>query len=102
MTAPADLDLLPAEAAGVDLWGDVVGQPAAVAQLRAAARAPVHAYLLVGPRGSGKRALARAFAAALLSSGRSGEDAVRHAELALAEAHPDLEVVRAERGVAVR
>jgi DNA polymerase III subunit delta' len=93
VTAPADLDLLPAEAAGVELWGGVVGQPAAVAQLRAAARAPVHAYLLVGPRGSGKRALARAFAAALLSSGRSGEDAVRHAELALAEAHPDLEVV---------
>jgi DNA polymerase-3 subunit delta' len=53
----------------------------------------VHAYLLVGPRGSGKRALARAFAAALLSAGRDGADAVRHAELALAEAHPDLTVV---------
>ena len=51
VTAPVDLDLLPAEAAGVDLWGDVVGQPAAVAELRAAARAPVHAYLLVGPAG---------------------------------------------------
>ena len=53
MTAPVVLDPLPAEAAGVDLWRDVVGQPAAVAELRAAARGPVHAYLLVGPRGSG-------------------------------------------------
>jgi DNA polymerase-3 subunit delta' len=93
VTAPVELDPLPAEAAGVDLWAGVVGQPSAVAELRSAARAPVHAYLLVGPRGSGKRALARAFAAALLSSGRSGDDAVRHAELALAEAHPDLLVV---------
>jgi DNA polymerase-3 subunit delta' len=84
---------LPAEAAGVDLWSGVVGQPAAVAELRSAVAAPVHAYLLVGPRGSGKRALARAFAAALLSSGRQGDDAVRHAELALAEAHADLLVV---------
>lgn len=89
----AELPPLPAEAAGVDLWGDVVGQPAAVAELRAAVPSPVHAYLLVGPRGSGKRALARAFAAALLSSGSTGEDAVRHARLALAEAHPDLLVV---------
>jgi DNA polymerase-3 subunit delta' len=84
---------LPAEAAGVDLWGEVVGQEGAVAELRAAVAAPVHAYLLVGPRGSGKRALARAFAAALLSSGHEGAEAVRHARLALAEAHPDLTVV---------
>jgi DNA polymerase-3 subunit delta' len=93
VTAPAELDPLPAEAAGVDLWGSVVGQPAAVAELRAAVRSPVHAYLLVGPRGSGKRALARAFAAALLSDRHTGEEAARQATLALAEAHPDLEVV---------
>ena len=77
-----------------------MGQPAAVAELRAAARQPVHAYLLVGPRGSGKRALARAFAAALLSAGHTGADAVRHAELALAEAHPDLLVVE-RRGASI-
>ena len=93
MTAPAELAPLPAEEAGVDLWADVVGQPAAMAEVRAAVRAPVHAYLLVGPRGSGKRALARAFAAALLSADRAGEDAARHARLALEEAHPDLTVV---------
>jgi len=93
VTAPAEPDLLPAEAEGIDLWAEVVGQPVAVAELRAAARSPVHAYLLVGPRGSGKRALARAFAAALLSDGRAGGDAVRHARLALDESHPDLTVI---------
>ncbi len=76
----------------VDLWRDVVGQDAAVAELRAAVATPVHAYLLVGPRGSGKRALARAFAAASAVRDRVGEDARRHVELALAEAHPDLTV----------
>ena len=45
---------------------DVVGQDAASAQLRAAAVAPVHAYLFVGPAGVGKRTAARSFAAALL------------------------------------
>lgn len=89
----AQLAPLPAEAAGVDLWGDVVGQSGAVRELRSSVAAPVHAYLLVGPRGSGKRALARAFAAALLSSGHEGVEAVRHAELALAETHPDLLVI---------
>ena len=78
--------------ATVDLWRDVVGQDGAVAELRAAVATPVHAYLFVGPRGSGKRALARAFAAALLSRDRTGDDARRHVELALAEAHPDLTV----------
>jgi len=77
----------------LDLWADVVGQDRAVADLQAAARAPVHAYVLVGPRGSGKRALARAFAAALLSEGSSGDDRDRHIRLALAEQHPDLIVV---------
>ena len=75
----------------IDVWAGVVGQPHAVAELRAAAREPVHAYLLVGPRGSGKRSLARAFAAALLSDGRP--DAARDAQLALSEEHPDLVVV---------
>ena len=79
--------------AATDVWAGVIGQDQAVAQLTAAAVHPVHAYLLVGPAGSGKRAAARAFAALLLSSGSSGEDAERHKRLALAEAHPDLHVV---------
>ena len=44
----------------------VSGQDRAVAALAAAARSPVHAYLLLGPPGAGKRDTAVAFAAALL------------------------------------
>jgi DNA polymerase-3 subunit delta' len=79
-----------------DPWADVVGQPGAVRQLVAAAREPVHAHLLVGPPGSGKRALARAFAASLLAAGSTGEDRARHVRLARAEQHPDLRVVEPE------
>lgn len=85
---------VPASSA-LDVWGDVVGQPFAIAQLTAAAKAPVHSYLLVGPSGSGKRAAARAFAALLLSADSTGEDAERHVRLALAETHPDLQVFEA-------
>ena len=56
-SAPATLD---------DLWEEVIGQPELVDALRAAAESPVHAYLLVGPEGSGRRAAAAAFAAELL------------------------------------
>ncbi len=78
MTATAELDL----------WADVVGQDAAVGLLRALAERPVHAYLLVGPHGSGKRATARAFAATLLAQVSSDPD--RAARLALGGRHPDL------------
>ena len=79
----------------IDAWTDVVGQDRAVAQLKAAVAAPVHAYLFVGPAGSGRRAAARAFAAELFAHG-AGDDvdaADRHRRLALAEQHPDLAVV---------
>jgi DNA polymerase-3 subunit delta' len=49
---------------------------------------PSHAYLFYGPGGSGKRAIAREFAAALLSAGEADE-ASAHAR-ALAGTHPDL------------
>lgn len=74
-------------------WDDVVGQDRAVAQLQAAVRSPLHAYLLLGPRGAGKRAAARAFAADLLAAGASDDDAERHRRLALAEQHPDLVII---------
>jgi DNA polymerase III subunit delta' len=48
------------------LYADVPGQPRAVAALSAAASRPVHAYLLVGPPGTGKLAAATRFAASLL------------------------------------
>jgi DNA polymerase-3 subunit delta' len=90
VTTIAEYAPLPAEQAGIDLWGDVVGQSEALAQLRAAVDAPVHAYLFVGPRGSGKRALARAFAAALVSDAHTGDDAARQARMALARNHSDV------------
>lgn len=78
-----------------DVFARVVGQERAVAHLRAAVRAPVHAYLLVGPPGTGKRSAARALAAALLCPrGGCGECDV--CVRALAEVHPDLLVVERE------
>ncbi len=52
----------------MNVWDDVVGQPAAVAELSAAAQDPAsmtHAWLFTGPPGSGRSVAARAFAAAL-------------------------------------
>ncbi len=89
-------------AAGVasapDLWADVVGQDDAVAQLRSAASAPVHAYLLRGPSGSGTRAAARAFAGDLLADGLDEAGAARARHLVASEQHPALFVV--DRGAA--
>jgi DNA polymerase-3 subunit delta' len=92
MAAPgaAEAAVVPA---GLDVWHGIVGQDLAIRQLEAAAREPVHAYLLVGPPGAGKRELARGFAALLLSAGSTGPDAERHVRLALGEQHPDLRVV---------
>jgi DNA polymerase-3 subunit delta' len=77
----------------VSPWTDVVGQDEAVRQLEASAMAPVHAYLLLGPSGGGKRGLARGFAGRLLAEGSTGADADRHVRLALSEQHPDLRMV---------
>ena len=49
---------------------------------------PSHAYLFHGPAGTGKRALARAFAAALLEQGARSPDTV--AERVMRDSHPDL------------
>ncbi len=90
------------DAVDIDPWAGVVGQERALSELRAAALAPVHAYLLVGPSGAGKRDLALGFAAALLSAGADTEaDRARHVHLALAERHPDLVVVERE-GASIR
>ena len=76
----------------VDLWAGVVGQDRAVTQLRASAAGPVHAYLLVGPPGSGKRAAATAFAAALLCPD-GGCGACTTCSRVAAGVHPDLVTV---------
>jgi DNA polymerase-3 subunit delta' len=79
-----------------ELWGDVVGQAQAEADLRAAVEAPSHAYLFLGPPGSGRMAAVRAFAAALFSREATGEDAERQTRLALEGKHPDLVVFEPE------
>jgi len=76
-----------------DLWSDVVGQPELVGALRSAVDSAVHAYLLVGPDGSGKRAAAMAFAGELLSRGLDDEGTARAVRLVAAGAHPCIDVV---------
>jgi len=71
---------------GSEHWDEIVGQDRAVAQLRRAAERPVHAYLLVGPRGSGIEEAARCFAAAVVAP--DGDD--RSWDLVLRGVHPDV------------
>lgn len=82
-------------------FAKLISQDAAVARLEAAANAPVHAYLFLGPRGSGSFQAALGFAALLLSDGSEGEAEARHQRLALECKHPDLIIVEAQ-GAALR
>ncbi len=66
--------------------------------LSAAVTSPVHAYLLLGPRGSGKRAAAAVFAGELVvaADAAAATDvgrAARHRRLAAREEHPDVFVL---------
>ena len=83
-----------------DLYGEVVGQDRAVGLLRSAALRPVHAYLFIGPAGTGKRAAALSFAASLLCphhgdhAGAGGtDDSCRRV---LDGLHPDVVTVERE------
>ncbi len=82
-----------------ELYADVTGQPDAVALLKRAVVRPVHAYLFLGPAGSGKRAAARSFAAALVCPDgglhANGSSTCESCRRALAGMHPD--VVSVER-----
>jgi DNA polymerase III subunit delta' len=77
----------------------VVGQPRAVRLLDASIAAPVHAYLFVGPPGTGKREAAVGFAAALTcpDGGCGTCDACLET---LAGRHPDVVVVE-RRGASI-
>jgi DNA polymerase-3 subunit delta' len=83
-----------------DPWRAVPGQDrlrGGGAQLRAAAPEPVHAYLFIGPPGSGKQVAARVFAGEVLAATAATSEAVaRHRGLAAADQHPDVTVVRRE------
>ena len=97
MQSDLDESRLPSPA----LFAGVVGQADAVSQLRAAARRPVHAYLLVGPPGLCQQELVRGFAAALLCpSGGCAECEV--CRRVLAGSHPDLvEITRTGASISV-
>ena len=82
-------------APGGGVFEAVVGQERAVAHLRAAAADPVHAYLLEGPPGSGKRTAALAFAAAVLCD-EGGCGVCASCRRVAASRHPDLWVVEPE------
>jgi DNA polymerase III subunit delta' len=56
----------------------------------ALASGPSHAYLFRGPRGAGKRAAARAFAAEILATGAEDPDDARRRALLDPSPHPDL------------
>ena len=58
--------------------------------LSAALAEPSHAYLFRGPRGSGKRAAARSFAAEILAAGAADPDDARRRALLDPSPHPDL------------
>ncbi|KQS60488.1 DNA polymerase III subunit delta' [Geodermatophilus sp. Leaf369] len=82
----------------MSVWTDVVGQPAAVAELERAVADPsamTHAWLFTGPPGSGRSTAARAFAAALQCP--AGGDGTCHAcHTALGGTHADVRVVAPE------
>jgi DNA polymerase-3 subunit delta' len=66
-------------------------QPRARTALSAALRSgPSHAYLFRGPRGAGKRAAARAFAAEILAAGAEDAEDARRRALLEPSPHPDL------------
>ncbi len=66
-------------------------QPRARLALSAALRrGPSHAYLFRGPRGAGKRAAARAFAAEILAEGAADGEDIRRRAMLDPSPHPDL------------
>ena len=86
-------ELGPDEVPVAALFAEVVGQPRAVAALRSASRRPHHAYLFLGPPGSGKPEAARGLAAALLCP-QGGCGRCSACAQSLQGVHPDLAEVR--------
>ncbi len=76
-----------------DPFDDVIGQQRVIEQLRAAVQEPVHAYLFLGPRGSGRRRAAARMAGELVGD---DVDRERNRTLAAREEHPDLVVFEPE------
>lgn len=83
-----------------EVWDELLGQPEAIEQLqKAVAQKRVglhHAWLFTGPAGSGRSLLAKAFAAALQCEA-NGCGRCQQCTLAMADAHPDINLVATER-----
>ncbi len=83
-----------------DVFAELIGQERAVATLRRAvegrSHAMTHAWLFVGPPGSGRSNAAKAFAAALqCPDGGCGQ--CEECRTSLTGAHPDVELLRTEK-----
>jgi DNA polymerase-3 subunit delta' len=81
----------------VSLWDELVGQESAIEAVRRAAEpgseAMTHAWMIVGPAGSGRSTLAHAFAATLVEDG----DVDHTLRLVVAGSHPDVHVLATDR-----
>jgi DNA polymerase III subunit delta' len=80
---------------GEGLFSGIVGQDRALAALEAAVARPVHAYLFVGPAGTGKRRAAQGLAAGLLCPASPPDGTCESCTRVLAGVHPD--VIQVER-----
>ena len=82
----------------MSIWDELVGQEAAIDEVRRAAEpgseSMTHAWLIVGPAGSGRSTLARAFAATLVTAGKDEPAIVAQV---LAGSHPDVTVLATDR-----
>jgi DNA polymerase-3 subunit delta' len=83
-----------------EVWDELLGQPEAIEQLQKAVAQKKaglhHAWLFTGPAGSGRSLLARAFAAALQCQA-DGCGKCQQCSLAMADAHPDINLLATER-----
>ena len=81
----------------MSVWDELVGQESAIEAVRRAAEpgseAMTHAWMIVGPAGSGRSTLAHAFAATLISEG-DDEHALK---LVTAGTHPDVSILATDR-----
>ena len=84
----------------VEVWDELLGQPEAIELLQKALKNKQsgmhHAWLFTGPAGSGRSLMARAFAAALQCE-KDGCGECQQCSLAMANAHPDINLLATER-----
>lgn len=84
----------------MSVWADVVGQDAALSQLRRAVaeqRSMAQAWLITGPPGSGRSTAARAFAAALQCEDATGCGTCRACRSVLENTHPDVTTIATDK-----